>query len=395
MATTFASQGYGNFFSLAADPLNSGTVYVGSTRGYGVVKTTDGGASWKSFGVGAVNVKSVTVDPHNSGTLYAVSDFPQSIFKTTDGGMNWAVSSRFQRTASLVIDPRDSNTLYAVSGLGIGTGTGVEKSTDGGATWNDVGHASFAAEAPRFGLGGFSFAGPLILDPRNPDTLYVAAVGDCCRTAIFQSTDGGIHWSMPATLAGNYAEFLVMDPQNSATLYAGGSYRSTVSKSTDGGVTWSDSALPPEASPAGDDDFWTTVRWLAVDPQDSNVVYATGSGGIFKSVDGGATWTNMNSGLAPYVCGESNACPGEPYFVGYPGEPYFVGSLAIDPRMGTLYAASRSGVLRSNDGGSSWSPVVGGLPAAPAANSLMLDPNDPSRLFAAGGAGVSTITLGP
>jgi photosystem II stability/assembly factor-like uncharacterized protein len=93
--------------------------------------------------------------------LYALSGFPQNVFKTTDGGMNWAAVWGLQ-AASVVIDPRDSNTLYAVSP---GISSGIKKSTDGGATWNEVGQASFAAAASRLRLGGFSFAGPLIRDP--------------------------------------------------------------------------------------------------------------------------------------------------------------------------------------------------------------------------------------
>jgi photosystem II stability/assembly factor-like uncharacterized protein len=387
-ATAFPSVGFETPYTLAADPLNSGTVYVGSLSGYGVVKTTDGGASWKSFGVGAVNVTSVTV-AHNSGTLYALlSDFPGRVFKTMDGGMNWSAVWGLQAGASLVVDPRDSNTLYAVRNVyEQNLQKSIEKSIDGGATWDQVGQASFAKAAADLGLQrNYGFPGPLLVDPRNPDTLYVAAVPpDCCRTDIFQSTDGGINWSITAMLAGNLAELLVMDPQNSATLYASGAYRTTVSKSTDGGVTWTDSALPPEASAPYEDDYWTMVRVLAVDPQDSNVVYVTGSGGIFKSTDGGTTWVTMNSGLAPYICKGSDACV---------GEPYLVGSLVIDPRTGALYAASTAGVLRSTDGASNWSPVTGGLPAAPGANSLALDPSDPSRLYMAG-AGVSTITLVP
>jgi photosystem II stability/assembly factor-like uncharacterized protein len=387
-ATAFPTLGFETPSALAVDPLNSGTVYVGSTSGYGVVKTTDGGASWKSFGVGTGNATSVTVDPHNSGTSYALSDFPGRVFKTTDGGMNWAAVWGLQAAASLVVDPRDSKTLYAVRNVyEQNLQKSIEKSIDGGATWNQVGQASFAKAAAELGLQrNYGFPGPLLVDPRNPDTLYVAAARPaCCGTDIFQSTDGGINWSMTSTLAGNLAELLVMDPQNSATLYAGGSYRASVAKSTDGGVTWSDSALPPEASPPYDDDYWTMVRVLAVDPQDSNVVYVTGSGGIFKSTDGGATWVTMNSGLAPYICKGSDACV---------GEPYLVGSLVIDPRTGALYAASTAGVLRSTDGASSWNPVTGGLPTAPGANSLALDLSDPSKLYVAGG-GISTITLVP
>jgi photosystem II stability/assembly factor-like uncharacterized protein len=227
------------------------------------------------------------------------------------------------------------------------------------------------------------------MDQQNPDTLYVLASAQipfCCRTDIFKSTNGGMSWSMTASWGGNDVSLLSIDPRNSSTLYAAAPYRATISKSTDGGVTWTESGLPPEAVQSGDDDFWGIVISMAVDPQDSSVVYATGSGGIFKSTDGGANWTTMNSGLAPHTCIGRNDCF---------GEPYQVDSLVIDPQKSTVYAASRVGILRSADGGSSWSQVNTGLPAPTGANSLALDPVNPSKLFAAGGGGVYTITFTP
>ena len=139
--------------------------------------------------------------------------------------------------------------------------------------------------------GRYSFSGALVMDPQNPDTLYVLASGlpGCCRSDVFKSTNGGISWSMTGSLGGNYVTLLSIDPRNSPTLYATGLYSTTISKSTDGGVTWIESPLPSEAFPTDDDDVWAVVTSLAVDPQNSNVVYATGSGGIFKSTDGGAS----------------------------------------------------------------------------------------------------------
>lgn len=88
-------------------------------------------------------------------------------------------------------------------------------------------------------------------------------------------------------------------------------------------MTWSDALLPPEAFTNEDDEFWAFANSLVVDPRNSNVVYASGSGGVFKSTDGGATWTTMNSGLTH--CIQSNC-----------GESYLVRSLMVDPRSGAL-----------------------------------------------------------
>ena len=379
MATANALQTYGGIGGLAVDPVNSGTVYAGTS--YGVVKTIDAGASWKdvSQGMHGITVESVTVDPHNSGTLYA-TDNGNHAFKTTNDGKSWTplqgLPSGLGFNGPVAVDTRDSNTLYTVSY------NGFWKSGDGGASWNEAGQASLAAASAALGPNGSTFIGAFVLDLQNPKTLYgiagIKASGQgCCPTGVFMSTDGGTNWAMKGSLNGNNPTLLVIDPENSSTLYAAGTYRSTISKSTDGGVTWSDSLLPQEAFTTEDDDDWAIVKSFAVDPRNSNVVYVSGNGGIFKSTDGAATWSTMNAGLTPYAC--SNCYT-----------PYAVQSLVVDPRKGTLYAVSSAGILRSKDGGTNWVPVNEGLSGA---NTLVLDPSDPSTLYA-GAAGVYTMTTG-
>jgi len=391
--TAFASPGYGSISVLVADPVNSGTVYTGTIFDgtdyagtfYGVVKTVDGGESWTdmSKGIDGIFVVSVTVDPQNSGTLYAADQAGREL-KTTDGGKTWIalqeLPTQAPNSGPVTVDPRDSNTLYVVNG------DSVWKSSDGGSTWNHAGEASFAAAAAALGPNGYyTFPGALVLDPQNPEKLYVLAdaplpAGPCCRTDVFKSTDGGSSWAVTASFTGNHVNLLAMDPQNSSTLYAASSYRTTISKSTDGGMTWRDSTLPPEAFTNEDDEFWAFANSLAVDPRNSNVAYASGSGGVFKSTDGGTTWTTMNSGLPP--CAQSNC-----------GEPYQVRSLIIDARSLTLYAISRDGeIIKNRGGGSVWVTADDGLPTLVRANSLALDPSDPS-IYAAVSDGVYSITL--
>jgi photosystem II stability/assembly factor-like uncharacterized protein len=374
MATANAAQIYGAIGALAVDPLNSGTVYAGTS--YGVVKTMDGGASWTytSHGMRGINVEFVTVDPYNSGTLYA-TDNANRISKTTDGGKKWTPLQGFPPGLSLsgpvTVDSQDSNTLYTVAY------SGIWKSADGGATWNEVGAASLASAGALGSTGGFAS------DRQNPGALYLlagikASGSGCCAAGVFKSTDGGGNWAMKGSLQGNNVTLLVVDPGNSSTMYAAGTFRGAISKSADGGVTWNDSSLPPQALTTEDDDSWAIVRSVAVDPRNSKVIYVSGNGGIFKSTDGGETWTTMNVGLTPYVSVKSYA-------------PYAVQFLVMDPQRGTLYAISTGGILRSRNGGTTWFPVDDGLASA---NTLALDPRDPSRLYA-GGAGVYTMTVTP
>jgi photosystem II stability/assembly factor-like uncharacterized protein len=337
MATANASQIYGSIGALALDTANSGTVYAGTS--YGVVKTIDGGASWAniSHGIRGINVESVTVDPQNSGTLYAI-DNANRISKTTDGGKNWTPLQGFPPalpfSGPVTVDSRDSNTLYTV------TYSGLWKSVDGGASWNETGAASLAA------AGALGTTGGSASDRQNPGTLYLlagikASGQGCCAIGVFESTDGAASWAMKGSLQGNSVTLLVMDPQNSSTLYGAGTYRSTISKSTDGGVTWNDSLLPPEAFTTEDDDSWAIVKSLA-------------------------------------VCAKCYT-------------PYAVQSLVVDPQRSTLYAISTGGILRSRDGGSSWISVNDGLAGT---NTLAMDPSNPSTLYA-GGAGVYITTVAP
>jgi len=128
----------------------------------------------------------------------------------------------------------------------------------------------------------------------------------------------------------------------------------------------------------GGTNVWTSIgpdggnaHALAIDPQNPNIVYASTSGGVFKSGNGGANWSAANSGLP----------------VGY-----FARSLAIDPRNpSTLYAGGSCtvlgscGIFKSTDGGTSWSPANSGLDGAVIlVESLAIDPQNPSTVYAGG-----------
>lgn len=121
----------------------------------------------------------------------------------------------------------------------------------------------------------------LIADPGDPPTIY----GISDRSLLYKSTDGSNSWRALSGATGVYS--LLIDPRNPATLYAGTSHG--VLKSTDGGSTWSgiNTGLPP-GSPA-----WVQV--LAIDPAHSSVLYVEKWQGLFKSTDGGQSWTSLNA----------------------------------------------------------------------------------------------------
>src|SRR5437667_179650 len=146
---------------------------------------------------------------------------------------------------------------------------------------------------------------------------------------------------------------LAMDPQVPATLYAGAN-GGGVFKSTDGGGSWS--AVNTGLTS-------TFVRALAIDPQASTTLYAGTNNGVFKSTDGAGTWSPANNGLANLS----------------------VNALAIDPQTPTtLYVGAPGnpgGVFKSTDGGGSWSLASTGL-TNPAVSHLAIDPQTPTTLYA-------------
>jgi photosystem II stability/assembly factor-like uncharacterized protein len=355
--------------ALVIDPGNPATLYEGRGQG-GIFKSTNGGARWVAVNTGLTTpfVQSLAIDPSNPATLYAGTayydneGYGRGIFKTTNGGASWsAVNSGLPAVdvRTVVIDPGNPATLYA------GTPRGVYKSTNGGASWSAV-NSGLAA----------TLVQSVVTDPSSPSTLYAGTV----TSGIFKSTDGGVSWSeansgltVPAVRA------LAIDPSNPATLYAGtyfdSSYRGTIFKSTNGGASWSKVNSGREVF-AGLSSA-TPVNAIAIDPSNPATVYVGTYGGevVFKSTNGGASWSGIKSGL-------------------FTNNVY---SLAIDPsNPATLYAGSEySGVFKSTDGGASWRGINSGLSTANTVYSIAIDASAPATLYAGSyGGGVFKSTNG-
>jgi hypothetical protein len=146
----------GFVYALTVDPTNPEVVYAGTSK-RGVLKTTNGGASWRRTGLGVVS--SLVHDPQDPDTLYAGA-ISSGVFKSSNGGESWhRVGLRGTTVRALALDPRHPMTIYA--------GTyrkGVVKSTDGGASWRAA------------GLEGRDVRG-LMLDPKEPENVYALSEG--------------------------------------------------------------------------------------------------------------------------------------------------------------------------------------------------------------------------
>ncbi len=245
---------------------------------------------------------------------------------------------------ALAIDPGDPGRLYA------GTVTGrIFKTSNGGDNW-------VAADAGvRLGfygrIGGVS---AIAVDAQQPDTVYAAVAG-----ALYKSTDAGGSWLSSFQRDRRYVAGVAVDPSDPSVIYAGG--RGFVVRSDDAGATWAPTGSLPPNHGCGD----PFVALIAVDPVQTNIVYAAGntydcsSGDLYKTLDGGDTWSHLE----------------------LPGRP---AALTIDPAAHErLYAApgiAGKGVIRSVDAGQTWESI--GLSTL-RVTSVAVDPAASGTLYAA------------
>ncbi len=308
----------GRVVAIAADPANANVIYLAAASG-GIWKTIDGGGSWTPLtdNQATLVMGSITLAPSNDNIIYAGTGEPNNsgdsyygrgVLKSTDGGTTWSLmgNSTFFRKAigKVIVSPTDPNTVYAMvanSGVnGLGGGLGVYKSTNGGTTWSNT-TASIETTTNYTDL---------VMDPSNPQVLYCAlgkgGVGSA-NNGVYETTDGGTTWvkltnfPVGGTTTGRIS--VAIAPGNSQVLYASASDPSTsgllgVFKSIDGGATWT-TISPAFNYMGGQGDYDQTI---AVDPGNADIVYVGGQGdatrAIMQSTDGGATWNGVALGAS-------------------------------------------------------------------------------------------------
>ena len=334
------------------------------------------------------------VGPFRGGRVLAVTGVPGEpnvfyfgaasggIWRSTDAGANWQPifdKESIASIGSIAVAASDHNVIYAGSGEAcirgnITYGNGVYKSVDGGKNWKNV------------GLKDTRHIGAVIIDPKNPNIVFVAALGHAYGSneerGVFRSTDGGATWQKVLFRDNKTGAIdIVFDPNNSNTLFASlwqvyrtpwsldsGGPGSGLYKSTDGGSTWKH--LEAHGLPAG---ILGRIG-ISVSGADSNRVYAlveAKEGGLFRSEDGGENWAKVND--------DGRLRQRAWYFT----------HIFADPKSADTVYILNTGMLRSSDGGRSFN-----LLNAPHGDhhGLWIDPDHPQRLINGndGGATVST-----
>jgi photosystem II stability/assembly factor-like uncharacterized protein len=330
-------QGY---YALTFAPSNPDRIYLG-LYSRGIYRSDDGANTWRPyFGAGlemfGARVAALLVDPTDEDRVWVASE--DGIWRTDDGGIQWFHEAIDGPSTDVRVLARAADgALYA------GTRGYDVLTRDPSGRWQPT-----TPPVSEKGVYWPAWDRPLyqytsiLIDPDDPQRMWIGTF----PMGMFKSTDGGETWvERNAGFGNDGVLYLTRHPSQSDVLYAG-TYNG-VSRSTDGGETWQ---LWNEGIPL---EHW--VYHIAFDPGDADVMYAVtrnGSnrghgeegnhGGVFKSTDGGETWTAVMNGLDP-------------------GQEYF--AILVDPNdPQVLYLETQhEGVLRSEDRGASWSPINEGL----------------------------------
>lgn len=342
----------------------------------------------------AGRVPALALDPSNPQVVYAGAA-QGGVWKTTDGGANWTPLTDDQASlamGAIAVAPSNTSIVYAGTGeLSFSSssyyGAGVLKSVNGGATWTQTGSPAGAPFAGPFssGLGGM-YIGGMAIHPSDPNVVFVSARRfSNSGSGIYRTTDGGNNWTEvlltnPNTGAGMPAGSAIQyRPGITSVLYAGfgntGSSAGSAGmwRSTDGGTTWSQLGGGLPTSNVGRVEFTISVSnpmvmYVAI--QDTGEVGGSFGAllGLYKSTDGGDTWTKLTA--TPDFC--SPQC-------------WYDMVVAVSPVNPNLIFAGGISMYRSSDGGSTWETEAAGLHVDQ--HAMAFSP-DGSRLYLGNDGGV-------
>ena len=336
------------------------------------------GLAFRSIGPSLTTgrISDIAVDPKDRSVWYVAAS-SGNLWKTENRGNTWSPIFDTYGSFSLgvvVVDPRDSNVIWLGTGennnqRSVAFGDGVYKSTDAGKTWT------------RAGLENSEHIGEILIDPRNSNTVYVAAIGPLWSSGgdrgLYKTVDGGKTWkAMLSVSPDTGVTDVAIDPKRPDVLYAaayqrrravgqliGGGPESGLYKSTNGGQTWTKltKGLPSvEIGRIG----------LGVNWRNPNTVYALvtaqrGEGGFFRSDDAGASWTRIGrqpragrgggAGGPQEPPAGGRGGPADDWYRG--GDPGYYNEIIVDAHDPETIWSPQTLMYVSKDGGKNWAPV--------------------------------------
>jgi photosystem II stability/assembly factor-like uncharacterized protein len=294
----FDHEGSYSIGCITMDPNNHNVVWVGTgennnqrsvSYGDGVYKSTDGGASWKNMGLkNSQHIGMICVDPRNSDVVYVAAYGPlwsgggdRGLYKTTDGGATWnqiLFVSEWTGINEVHMDPRNPDVLYATAHqrerrqwtyLGGGPESGIYKSVDAGKTWNKINKGLPPGDKGRIGMA---------ISPANPEKIYAVVEGP--GGGFYLSTDRGESWQKMSntSTSGNYYQELIADPVDENRVYLMNTFAQVT---TDGGKTFSN---------IGENSKHWDNHCLWIDPSNPLHMMEGCDGGVYETFDRGQTW---------------------------------------------------------------------------------------------------------
>jgi photosystem II stability/assembly factor-like uncharacterized protein len=296
--------------AVTVDPTDPNVIYVGTGEynansfGCGILRSTDGGASWTQLGAatfsfttgGSLSFARILVD-RAAGASVATTNLLAAtnvgVYRSTDGGVSWS-SVLTGATASLVAHPTNAAIVYAGnSDNSVPNRRGIYRSGDKGATW------SVLPAIPNLDITSIGRV-ELAVSAASPDVVFALIVNrtNSRMLGLFQWDDAKSQWTtLPAGgvytgdgrgdfgAQGSYDLAIAVDPRDAKRVFVAGirAYRST-----DGGATFKPMAMEIHCD-------WHNIVF---DPRNADIMYAGTDGGVFISTDAGDSWSSRNAGLA-------------------------------------------------------------------------------------------------
>jgi photosystem II stability/assembly factor-like uncharacterized protein len=332
------------------------------------------GLRWRMIGPfrgGRVNAVSGVVGQPDTFYFGSVGG---GLWKSLNSGRTWTPvfdSNNVASIGAIGVAPSSPNVVYVGTGEpdmrdSIAFGNGMYKSADAGKTWKHT------------GLENTRQIGRIIIDPKNPNVVFVAAMGHAYGPnpdrGVYRSRDGGATWQKVLFKNDDVGAIdLAFDPTNSQTVYAtlwnvrrppwfiyapANGPGAGIFKSTDGGTTWKEISEGIPAEGRGH-------IGIAVAPTNRNRIYAAvdaKEGGAFRSDDAGTTWARISADKRLWDRG------------------WYFEKVTVDPKNADIVYVMNTSVYRSTDAAKTWTAIKG-APGGDDYHQLWINPDDPKRMI--------------